>query len=142
MTPPSSSTRVLIVDDQEEERYRLSILLLSLGALEVIEASSGEEAIRLAIDRRPQVILLDLGLPDMTGFQVLDGLKSDDRTREIPVIIHTARVLGTTDLRLLDGRVVSVINKVPRSPELAVAQLRGSLKGLGLDSSADGAGGP
>jgi CheY-like chemotaxis protein len=142
VTRRTSPTRALIVDDQEEERYLLRVLLLSFGAFDLIEAPSGEEAVRLAIDRRPDVILLDLGLPDITGFQVLDRLKSDDRTRGIPVIIHTARILDTTELRLLEGRVVSVMDKAPRSQEVGAEQLRGSLQGLGLEPSAAGAGGP
>ena len=57
------------------------------------------------------MILLDLGLPDMTGFQVLDRLKADDQTRDIPVIIHTSRILDAAEQRLLDGRVIAVLDK-------------------------------
>jgi CheY-like chemotaxis protein len=83
-----------------------------LGALrrfEVVEAADGDEALRRARDDRPSIIFLDLGLRDMTGFQVLDQLQSDIRTRDIPVIIHTSRRLDAAERGLLDGRVVAIL---------------------------------
>ena len=122
----------MIVDDQEHERHLLRILLVAMGPFELIEVSRGEEAIDRACEEQPQVIVLDLGLPDMSGFQVLERLKSDDRTRDIPVIVHTSKVLDEQERRLLDGRVIAILDKTLRSREEAAARLRSSLREAGL----------
>ncbi len=129
---PPSPIRALIVDDQEHERHLLRILLVAMGPFELIEVSRGEEAIDRACEEQPQVIVLDLGLPDMSGFQVLERLKSDDRTRDIPVIVHTSKVLDEQERRLLDGRVIAILDKTLRSREEAAARLRSSLREAGL----------
>ena len=132
---PSAPTRALIVDDREEDRYLLRVLLVTLGAFELIEAASGAEALQRARDERPHVILLDLGLPDMTGFEVLDRLKSDDITRDIPVIVNTSRILDATESRLLEGRTITVLNKDIASSEEVAARLRTSLGKAGWETS-------
>ena len=132
---PSSPIRALIVDDQEQDRYLLRILLVAMGPFELIEVSRGEEAIERALGEHPHVIVLDLGLPDMSGFQVLDRLKSDDRTRDIPVIVNTSKVLDEQERRLLEGRVIAILDKTLRSREEAAARLRSSLGEAGLDPS-------
>jgi signal transduction histidine kinase len=142
MTRQTSPTKALIVDDHEEDRYRLRAILGSLGRFELIEASGGHEALNRAIAERPHLILLELNLQDMTGYQVLDRLESDERTRNIPVIIHTSSILDAGARRLLDGRVISVLNKSPGSRDETAAHLRRSLVLLGLEPAAAGVGDP
>ncbi|HMB03512.1 MAG TPA: ATP-binding protein, partial [Isosphaeraceae bacterium] len=83
---------VLVVDDYEVDRYVLHAPLAELG-YRVIEAEDGHEALRRAREDRPQAIFLDLIMPDLTGFEVLERLKSDPETATIPVIIHSSKVL-------------------------------------------------
>ena len=75
---------VLIVDDSERDRYLIKGILSALGTFEIIEADRGEEALLLARSRNPDVIFLDLILPDMTGFEILDLLKSTDDDQKYP----------------------------------------------------------
>jgi CheY-like chemotaxis protein len=72
MTP--QKTRVLVIDD-EPQILRALRINLSVRGYEVITAASGGEALRTAADHRPDVIVLDLGLPDMSGIEVLGGLR-------------------------------------------------------------------
>ena len=75
---------VLIIDDEEADRYVLKGLLTAQGRFAIVEAANGEEGLRRAREERPDVIFLDLIMPDMTGFEVLERLKSDDATKGIP----------------------------------------------------------
>lgn len=83
--------RVLVVDDDEHIRTIALLSLVQVGEWETILASSGEEALRLARQRMPDVILLDVMLPGLSGPETLAQLKAAPETRSIPVIFSTAR---------------------------------------------------
>ena len=89
-SPPPSAPLVLIVDDIERNR-RLARDVLRAAGLRTIEAASGGAALFLAAERTPNVILLDLQLPDMDGMDVVRALRRDARTAQIPVIALSAR---------------------------------------------------
>lgn len=80
---------VLIIDDEIHIR-RLIAQMLDLAGYRVLEAASGSEALRLIEETRPDVITCDIFMPGMTGFDVLEALKSQPATAEIPVIMLTA----------------------------------------------------
>jgi signal transduction histidine kinase/CheY-like chemotaxis protein len=122
----------LIVDDEERDRYLIKGALSALGAFDVVEAERGEEALMLARSHRPDVIFLDLNLPDMSGFEILDVLKSEEKTRNIPVIIHTSEVLNDEKRRRLNKDTVAILTKGSKSREEAIAQIRDSLSKAGL----------
>jgi CheY-like chemotaxis protein len=86
----SNTQRVLIVDDSEVERYALR-QFLSSSLYEVIEAQGGYEGLRLARQSHPDMIFLDLAMPDVHGLEVLKMLKAIDETRHIPVVIFTSQ---------------------------------------------------
>lgn len=90
--------RVLIVDDQDPNRLLLRDLLESQGH-EVTEAVDGTEALQRVVEAAPNVVLLDIGLPGMDGFEVCRRLKADPATASIPVLLVTA--LSQRDQRLL-----------------------------------------
>jgi two-component system, cell cycle response regulator DivK len=94
---------VLVVDDDERNR-KLARELLVRSGLVTIEAASGATAIALAGDRVPDVVLLDLHLPDMEGGDVARALREDERTARIPVVALTALRYPDGGARLLaDG---------------------------------------
>jgi two-component system alkaline phosphatase synthesis response regulator PhoP len=84
--------RVLVVDD-EPDVLLLCRLNFQQRGHEVLETSDGTSALRLAREHRPDVIVLDLMLPGITGYDVLGALQRDDRTADIPVLVLTAKSL-------------------------------------------------
>ncbi len=84
--------RVLVVDD-EPDVLLLCRLNLQQRGHDLLEASNGTTALELARERHPEVIVLDLMLPGMNGYEVLESLKRDERTSEIPVLVLTAKSL-------------------------------------------------
>jgi signal transduction histidine kinase len=89
---PMALDRVLIIDDNEIERYALR-QFLSTSRYEVIEAIGGYDGLRLARQAQPDVIFLDLMMPDIHGYEVLKMLKAIEDTRRIPVVLFTSQRL-------------------------------------------------
>jgi CheY-like chemotaxis protein len=103
-------TRILLVEDNETIRHAFRILLEDSG-YEVIEAASGEDALRRADEEQPDLILLDLGLPDVGGLEVTRRIRSSDRTREIVVIALTGRALETDEDACLAAGCTAYLSK-------------------------------
>ncbi len=82
-------SRVLIVDDNSDNRQLLSDISDAMG-LEILQAANGIDALQLAQSQLPDLILLDVSMPGMNGFEVCSLLKSNERTAQIPVILLTA----------------------------------------------------
>jgi len=80
---------VLAVDDDEVHRYTIG-KLLSASGFDTRVAKNGAEALSLTAESKPDVILLDVMLPDMSGFEVCNSLHSENSTKDIPIIFHTA----------------------------------------------------
>jgi signal transduction histidine kinase/CheY-like chemotaxis protein len=85
-----SKKRVLVIDDDDTFRYILRQIIGNEPRYEVLEASSGGDGLRLARDERPDVIVLDLQMPNIDGFTVLQQLNADQRTSIIPVVVATS----------------------------------------------------
>jgi two-component system, cell cycle response regulator DivK len=92
---------VLIVDDEERNR-KLVRDVLELAGLDTLEAASGEQAIAVARERLPDLVLLDLRLPDVDGGEALRRLKADPATAHIPVVALTA-VAGAREVLVEAG---------------------------------------
>ena len=84
--------KVLFVDDDEDIRTIAHLSLMALGGWQVVLAASGPQAIDTALRDRPDVIMLDVMMPGMTGLATLERIRSDARTSSIPVIFMTAKV--------------------------------------------------
>lgn len=82
--------KVLIVDDEEFVRQLIQIKLKFCG-IETVEAGNGVEAIEKAVSERPDLILLDVMMPKMNGFEACQRLKAHQETSHIPIIMLTAR---------------------------------------------------
>jgi threonine synthase len=103
--------RIAIVDDMEEARRLIRRILQTQGNYTIFEASNGEQAIELARRELPDLILLDLMMPDIDGFQVLDALKGDSVTAAIPVIVVTAKELTPYEKQRLKGQIYALMQK-------------------------------
>jgi CheY-like chemotaxis protein len=98
---------VLLIDDEETSRYVLRQTLMGLPDLHILEAENGAQGLRRAVQERPDVILLDLRMPGMDGFEVLDRLGANPETRSIPVVVCTSSVLESSDrARLVRAHMV------------------------------------
>jgi DNA-binding response OmpR family regulator len=89
MSPMSHPARILVVEDDEYVRRVLTLQLTKIG-FEVVTAATGDQGFEMAKSVEPDLILLDLMMPGMDGFQVLKRVKSIDSLAAIPVIILTA----------------------------------------------------
>jgi adenylate cyclase len=85
-----SSAAILVVDDNDDNRYTLSRRLRRQGYEDVTEATSGREALEQLARRPFDLVLLDVMMPEMNGYEVLERLKADDKLRHIPVIMISA----------------------------------------------------
>ena len=82
--------KILIVDDSENIRKLVKAILKKVGEYEYIEAADGEEGLKKAAAHKPDLIILDLVIPKIDGIEVCRKLKSNPKTREIPIIILTS----------------------------------------------------
>ena len=102
---------VLIIDDENDIREVAAMSLETVCGWHVLQAGSGVEGIRLAEEEKPDVILLDVMMPDMDGPNTLRGLRSNEQTAEIPVIFLTAKVQAADRKRFSDMGVAAVLSK-------------------------------
>jgi signal transduction histidine kinase len=122
-TDESSPGSILVIDDEEVARYLTRQLFRGTRYL-IAEAAGGVEGLERARFDRPDLILLDINMHDRNGFEVLEDLKSDDATKDIPVILHTSYNLTQDDLSRLNGRHAAVLPKQAGDHEQAMAVIR------------------
>jgi CheY-like chemotaxis protein len=102
--------RVLVIEDDPAARYLLQKSLTSPQCC-VLEAPDGRSGLIAARRARPSMIILDLGLPDMSGEDVLDVLKADEQLGRVPVALITAATLTPAEKARLGARAQQVISK-------------------------------
>lgn len=103
--------RIAIVDDNPDVRRLIRRILQSQGNYTLFEATNGREAVDLAQREHPDLIILDLMMPDMDGFSVLDALQTRPDTTDIPVIVVTAKELTADEKERLQGHIQSLMQK-------------------------------
>ncbi len=104
---PTSAARILVIDDEVQIRRLLRISLVSQG-YDVIEAQTGNDGIKLAASRSPDLIVLDLGLPETDGKQVLSALRG---WSSVPVIILSVRADEGEKVKALDAGANDYVTK-------------------------------
>jgi CheY-like chemotaxis protein len=90
-----STKQILLIDDENSIRLVVQVCLTQLANWTVLTAASSVDGLRQAEEQKPDVILLDLMMPDMDGFTVLKKLKENPKTSDIPVILLTAKLQPT-----------------------------------------------
>ncbi len=93
---------ILIVEDHEKNR-KLVRDVLKFKGYEVIEAETGEEGVRLALERRPSLVLMDIRLPGIDGVEALRRIRADVATRAIPIMAITASVMTEDRQKIVDA---------------------------------------
>ena len=122
LTGQSSVTRVLLVDDEEVSRY-LVRQLLPRGLYDIREAATGVEGLALLRNERPDIVLLDLNMPGMDGYQFLEELREETN---IPAIVLTSMILDS-EQRLRLSRAAAVVSKSDLSSPMLTAVIDGAL---------------
>ncbi len=108
---PAPTPTILVVDDNRINRNLLRELLEPAG-YKVLEAADGDSGLKLAHSKRPECVLLDIRMPGLDGFGVLERLKQDPVTREIPVFVLTATANQVGDVRrALEGGATGYLLK-------------------------------
>ena len=120
------SKRILVVEDQEDNRRILRYLLGSVQ-YEVIEALTGEEGVTLAERERPDLILMDIQLPGIDGYEATRRIKADPALRAIPIIAVTSYALSGDEDKARDAGCDAYVAK-PYSPRQLLAKIREYLK--------------
>jgi threonine synthase len=103
--------RVAIADDNPDVRRLIRRILQAQGNYTIFEVADGVEALRVAREEHPDLIVLDLMMPGMDGFSVLDALQARPNTADIPVIVVTAKELTGEEKNRLNGRIQSLLQK-------------------------------
>jgi two-component system cell cycle response regulator DivK len=114
--------RILVVEDQEDNRQILRDLLGNAG-YELIEAADGEQALIAYAKQRPDLILMDIQLPVMDGYETTRRIRADPESRAIPIIAVTSYALAGDEAKALAAGCNSYITK-PYSPRALLAKVR------------------
>jgi len=116
------SKRILVVEDQEDNRRILRDMLGNAG-YELIEAESGEEAVIAVEAQRPDLILMDIQLPIMDGYEAARRIKSNPEMKAVPIIAVTSYALAGDEAKALAAGCTAYITK-PYSPRALLAKVR------------------
>jgi two-component system, chemotaxis family, chemotaxis protein CheY len=119
-------TKILIVDDSKVMREMIVACLRSVDGLEFSQAASGLEAIERLSLGAFDLVFLDLNMPDIGGFEVVEFVRSQDTLKELPIIVVTTRGEEATRTRALQLGASRFMTK-PFAPEAVVAELRSLL---------------
>jgi CheY-like chemotaxis protein len=103
--------RILIVDDSDDSRSILGIILHRSWGYETIEATTGTEAVKKAIAEQPDLIIMDLGLPGISGVDATKAIKDNSATAHIPIIAHTVWPADSCKEQALNAGMVDYLEK-------------------------------
>ena len=117
-----SAKRVLVIDDEDDIREVATVSLQTVGGWDVLTANCGAQGIEIAIREQPDAILLDVMMPEMDGPTTFQNLQANVLTRNIPVILLTAKVQSTDRRRLADLGAKAVLSK-PFDPLTLASQV-------------------
>lgn len=119
---------IVIIEDELDARVLLRRILQYTRKYNIFEAADGNSGINLIRTEKPDLVLLDLMLPGIDGFTILDMMKADVELRDIPVIVITAKDLTNKDYKRLSGRVESLLQKGEFMEEELFESIRDVLK--------------
>ena len=133
---PSAPTgqTVLLVEDNEDNRIIYSTVLRHVGFV-VIEAGDGLQAIALARSAKPDLILMDISIPEIDGWEATRILRADPKTQSIPIVALTAHAMADDRERAAEIGFTSYLAK-PVEPRAVVAEVRRWIGGEGISSVA------
>jgi two-component system cell cycle response regulator DivK len=113
---------ILVIEDIEDNRRIVRDLLTSAG-YELIEATTGLEGVRMAVERRPDLILMDIQLPELDGYEATRRIKADPACAAIPIIAVTSYALSGDEAKTREAGCDAYLAK-PVSPRALLAKVR------------------
>jgi two-component system, cell cycle response regulator DivK len=116
------SKRILVVEDQEDNRCIVRDLLTSVG-YEIVEAVTGEDGVHMAETHVPDLILMDIQLPGIDGYEATRRIKANVALQQIPVIAVTSYALSGDDVKAFEAGCDAYVSK-PFSPRALLAKIR------------------
>ena len=116
-----------IVDDSADARRLIRRILQSQGNFTIFEATNGREAVEVARKEHPNLIILDLMMPELDGFAVMDALQTQQDTADIPIIVATAKELTTAEKERMRGHIQSLMQKGTFSSDELIDEVRALL---------------
>jgi two-component system, cell cycle response regulator DivK len=116
------TARILVIEDQEDNRRIVRDLLGSAG-YEVMEARNGEDGLGTAASQKPDLILMDIRLPGIDGYEVTRRLRALPEGRSVPIIAVTSYALSGDEQKALDAGCNAYVTK-PYSPRALLAKIR------------------
>jgi len=102
---------IAIIEDDPKARLLLRRILQTRGEYQIFEASDGAMGLEMVRRERPDIILMDLMMPGMDGFELLEALKADERVRDVPVIVISAKELTPAERERLSGQIETLMQK-------------------------------
>ena len=106
-----SAARILVVDDSDDVRSFLVLLLERSGGYETLEAGTGVEAVEKAISEKPDLILMDIKLPDISGFDATEAIKNNPGAAQIPIVAFSALFSVEWKQKALKAGMVAYLQK-------------------------------
>lgn len=119
-------TQILVIEDNEQNMYLMNYILESHG-YDVLQAREGVKGISLAVERKPDMILLDIQLPIMDGYSVARELRKNEILANIPIVAVTSYAMPGDRERALSAGCTGYIEK-PIDPDTFITQIEGYLR--------------
>jgi CheY-like chemotaxis protein len=121
--------KILVVEDEADIRELVAFSLVNFGDFEVVKARNGVEAVTVAKEEKPDLILMDVRMPKMTGYEACAQLKEFPETRDIPVVFLSAKGQEAEIQQGIDVGAIEFILK-PFAPDELTAKVRNILERL------------
>ena len=128
---PGRSLKVLAVDDDPAAVELIAVRLTGIAST-VLRAHGGQEAIDMARRELPDIIVLDLMMPEVNGFDVVEALNTQADTARIPIVVVTAKQVTAEDRNKLNGWVSAIMEKAELDRDRFVAAVRRAMTGRHL----------
>jgi len=125
---PERFPKIAIVEDTAEARRLIRRILQSQGNFTILEAGNGREGLKLIQRELPDLVVLDLMMPEMDGFSVIEALRAKPETATIPVIVATAKELTTDEKNRLNGQIQSLMQKGDFLNDEFLEEVKGLIK--------------
>lgn len=118
--------KILLIDDDKSVHYLLQKTLKD-EKYSIIDASCASEGITFAVKEKPSIILLDWLMPDLSGYEVLEILKSNSLTENIPVIIVTSSIITESEYKLINNKIIAVFSKRDLASKEGILKLKNQI---------------